>query len=349
MPQKKKQDIDLMILDIDNTLIDHFNVALETTDWAVKELGKSRGIEPQKILDYIGEHKKEMSPEARFHDISKLIKAVPMLHNPKDEEEAKKFARDDAWIAFEVAKRRRNVAPYPGVMSTLNKASKAGTGIVFYSDSSALEALKKVYRAGFNPDDIAGVYVRKNQDEDALEKSNHGKFGKFLERLGKKLHYNEGWKPSPARIKEITLSFDVRDPKRAVMVGDNINSDGGSAVPVGVNFAWQKQGAVVPERNLEIYDYLNTLPHYKVGIEAHLEKINDQNRPDVVLENGFPDLPKHYHFTKGGSDSERDKHMRHKVFLDNKSKRKMISPKGPKKHILAAHAKYSMLTKKKDR
>lgn len=296
MAQIKKNEVELLILDIDNTLVDFYNPVLETTDWAVSELAKSRDVKPEKIFDYIDAHKQEMSTEVRFHNIEKLIKSVPFLHQPKDEEEAARFKRDDARIVHEVNRKRENVPPYKGVLATLNKAVKAGTKIAFYSDSPKAPALMRVARLGIDPENIAAFCVRDDHDETPVSLNEDGKIGKFAAALEEKTSYNTEYKPNPDRVTEIMTKLGVKDPKRVVLVGDNMNADGKSAVGAGVNFAWQKQGATITPRNLEVYDSLCAWAHYKIGAKAQEEKISDENRPTVILEKSFADLNKHYDF-----------------------------------------------------
>ena len=97
-------------------------------------------------------------------------------------------------------------------------------------------------------------------------------------------------------MQRILDDMGVKDPKTAVMVGDNIRADGTGAIAVGMNFAWQKQGTVIDEPTNRCYRTFCQDPNYKLTAAEHLEQMNDTNRPTAVL-NGFADLNKFYRFT----------------------------------------------------
>ena len=97
-------------------------------------------------------------------------------------------------------------------------------------------------------------------------------------------------------MQRILDDMDVKDKSQVVMVGDNIRADGTGAIACGINYAWQKGGTVISEATERCYRTFCQDPNYKLTTQEHLSQMDDSNRPTVVLENGFPDLAKYYHF-----------------------------------------------------
>ena len=111
-------------------------------------------------------------------------------------------------------------------------------------------------------------------------------------------------KPNAENMANILKDFGISADK-TVMVGDNIRCDGGSAAAVGASFAWQTQGAEVTEATLIRNARFAANPNYKIGIDAHLSQMNETNKPEFVLENGFADLSKYCRFVSAQKSDEK--------------------------------------------
>lgn len=293
----KKKEIGLMICDIDNTVSDYFLKWAKTTDRAIKKLAELHGIPEKAIYDDIAEN---VTFNNRFYDITALIRESKILL-PKTREEAVKFEKGHARIAHECDKERNNDKAYAGVLPLLRKAKEAGTKIVFYTDAPANLAVMRLAGMGAPVDSIDGVY---GQPDTSTESGRYirpilinGQTKRYLEELGDKVVVLDDRKPSPTTMQKILDKFEIKDASKVVMVGDNVRSDGGGAIPLGMEFAWQKQGAEVDDLCRHVDRMLcgeNT--SYKLGVEGHLEQMNDENRPTVVLEKGFKELAKYYKF-----------------------------------------------------
>lgn len=295
----KKKDVELIVCDIDNTLSDFFNKWADTLDYAVTELAKSRKIEKKVIFDDI---KENVAGHNQFYDMTGLIRESRVLF-PKTQEEARRFEKDDQRIIHECDRRRGRDKMFDGVLVTLKKAKKQGAKVVMYTDAPMELALLRLSSMKMPSDMVDGLYARPEGGSNAEESRylrpllSTKKSRAYRKALGDSLvELKDEWKPNPETFKRILKDHGVTDPSRAVMVGDNIKSDGGSAIPAGADFAWQKSGGAVTPKAQDVYQAINRMTEYKVGTEAQMSQINDQNRPTVVLEKNFAELAKHYNF-----------------------------------------------------
>lgn len=321
-----KKDIKLIVSDIDNTLADFFDAWGCTVGKTVKMLSESRGIPEDKIYADI----KANTPGGdRFHsNVAYLVKNIPIVQ-PKNEEERKKFEKDDARIIHTVNKMRIEAdKPYKGVMATISKAKASGTKVVFYTDAVQTVAIGRLANMNFPIEMIDGLVTRSDEGDRQPAMQVKGKVYAYREALKEKLGENlvavgaDQWKPNPQIMGDILKRMGVENPKEAVMVGDNVKSDGGGAIAIGMEFAWQKAGAVVsPEANA-VYEKINTKPGYQLGVEGHLAQMTDANRPTMVLDGGFSDLNKYCRFV--AADNGHNKGKQKDLHGINKNKMKSL-------------------------
>ncbi|MGD9638760.1 MAG: HAD family hydrolase [Alphaproteobacteria bacterium] len=311
MGKEAKKEVNLIISDIDNTIADFFDTWSKSFAAAVAMLSASRGISEQDIYEDI---KQNTPPTFRFSpNVSGLIKNTPILQ-PKNEEEQKRFLKDDAKIIHKINKMRaRGDKAYTGVIATLKKAKKQGAKVVLYTDSPLKTAVGRLANMDFPVELLDGLYTRKDDGSYEPPLFAKGKFASYWSLLEKSLGSNivehKDRKPNLDVMNCIMKSVGVSNPKRVVMVGDSIKSDGGSGIGAGCEFAWAKYGAKSSENTRQVYQKINDKGHVKFGIEANLEQINDGNRPSVVLENGFMELSKHYSFVSPDNNKELNKSL----------------------------------------
>jgi FMN phosphatase YigB (HAD superfamily) len=304
---KEKKEISLIVCDIDNTVADYFNSWGVTFAKAAKMLAKSRKIDEDKIYESM---LKTVAANARFNpNISYAIQECEIL-KPKNEKQALKFAKDDAKIIYQINKdRKKRDKAFKHVITTLKKAKSHGAKIVFYTDSPLNTAVGRLSNMDMPLSVIDGLYAKKNDDRySSPPKEVLGKHNKFKSVLKKKLKglmsYTDGNKPSPDMMKKIMREQGIKDPKKVVMVGDNVKSDGGGAIMAGMNFAWFKAACHIGDKALNVFDKVNDRLDYKLGAQAQIEQINDNNRPTEIMENGFHDLDKFYKFVPPRNNSK---------------------------------------------
>ena len=296
-----KKNKSLFIFDVDNTLSDTMNVWGDAFDYALDALSKSRGISREylekDIFDNVPDHLRHIPGVVAGKDIVQTMSFAPCL-KPKNDEEAKKFAQDDAKIIHEWQKIKQKACPYKGAIATLRKLKQAGATVVLYTDSRESSCVPRLAKMDFPADLIDGFYVQPDLDKEGkpITLPVKDKAVAFREALGSKLVVQppKSSKPNPDAVKRIMKDFGVTDKSLAVMIGDNIRSDGGSGRGAGIDFAWQKAGATPSDATLKLYERFATSKEYSIAVEGHYKQMNDSNRPTEVLEKGVTDVLKYY-------------------------------------------------------
>ena len=335
----EKKPVTLVVSDIDNTISEYFNNQGTAWGMGIERLAQSRGMETDELYKNIREN---AGGYARFHNFPDLLKETPALSlEGKSAEERKRLEKIDAQICHDVSKQyHEGNKLYEGALATIRKAKAAGAKFVMYTDSQASGAIARLADMNFPIDLIDGLVCRADCTCVADEQTGAFKFKKapmqvtgqnyskyrdeLVEKLGDNLVINSGdvWKPN-MQVMQSIIQRHGSTPEQTVMVGDNIRSDGG-IVRMGVNFAWQKQGAEVSEEAKKTYAGLNDNGGYVIGQKAQEESLKKMSAEDpvlgqqyqahmVTLEGGFKDLNKHFAFRSAEKTAE-------KVFLQSKIK-----------------------------
>ena len=294
----EKQPIALVVSDIDNTIADKFNAWGNALDSALDKLAKlhnrKREDIEQDLLAHVPESMKHISGPYIGKDLRSDVACTPSLKpsSPEMEKEQEK-------IFHEWDKDKSVVGLYAGVLATVNKIKSSGAKLVLYTDSRESVCVPRLAKMGITADMIDGLYVQPDlKDGQIVRKPVKGVANDFRTALGDKLVLLDPKtnKPNPKNMQRILDDMGVKNPKTAVMVGDNIRADGTGAVACGMHFAWQKQGTEIDAATMRCYKTFCQDPNYKLTAAEHLEQMNDTNRPTAVL-NGFADLNKFYRFT----------------------------------------------------
>jgi phosphoglycolate phosphatase len=302
-----KMQKSVVITDIDNTITDFFGMWAKVMDKTLDRMAQSRKIERQTIETEM----KQLPRPYRFHDLAGAMKKLPCLQ-PKSPQEAMKFKRDDARILHQWNKERGDLSKlYDGVVDTMKSVKQAGGKFVIFTDSPAASTVSRLAQMKIPSDLVDAVYTQPNVNKDLnalppLQVDNPE--SKIMHDLAAKTveFAPDTRKPNPESMLRILKDMGAK-PEEAIMVGDNA-ADGGSAVPVGVTFAWQKQGADVDALTIDMQNNrLGGDNGYMVGVDATKAKFNATNRPDVVLENGYKDMAKHFTFVPTQKDQQKQK------------------------------------------
>ena len=274
-----KKPVSLVVSDIDNTIADKFGA------WG-------NALE-QDMLAHVPDSMKHISGPYIGKDLRMDVACTPSMKptSPEMEKEQEK-------IFHEWDKEKSKDELYEGVLATINKIKSSGAKFVLYTDSRESVCVPRLAKMGITADMIDGLYVLPDlKDGQVVHKPVKGKAEELRSALGDKLVVlpPKTNKPNPKNMQKILDDMGVKDPSTAVMVGDNIRSDGTAAVTLGMNYAWQKGGTVIDEPTMRCYTVFCQDPNYKLTTAEHLGQMNDTNRPTEVLE-GFKDLSKHYRF-----------------------------------------------------
>ena len=292
-----KKPVSLVVSDIDNTIADKFGAWGNALDAAMDKLAKLHGRDradlEQDMLAHVPDSMKHISGPYIGKDLRMDVACTPSMKptSPEMEKEQEK-------IFHEWDKEKSKAELYEGVSATINKIKSSGAKFVLYTDSRESVCVPRLAKMGITADMIDGLYVLPDlKDGQVIRKPVKGKAEELRNALGDKLVVlpPKTNKPNPKNMQKILDDMGVKDPSTAVMVGDNIRSDGTAAVTLGMNYAWQKGGTVIDEPTMRCYTVFCQDPNYKLTTAEHLEQMNDTNRPTEVLE-GFKDLSKHYRF-----------------------------------------------------
>ncbi|MGD9637851.1 MAG: HAD family hydrolase [Alphaproteobacteria bacterium] len=322
-----KKEKSLFIFDIDNTLSDTINVWGDAFDYALDALAKSRGIEREvlekDIFDNIPEHLKHVPGVVAGKDIVQTMSFAPCL-KPKTPEEAAKFEKSDAEIIHNWQQIKQKACPYNGALAALRKIKQSGAKVVLFTDSRESSCVPRLAKMGFPTDLIDGMYVQPDLDKEGkpVTLPVKGKAIEFKEALGDKLIVQgpKTSKPNPKAVEKILKDFGLTDKSKAVMIGDNVRSDGGSGVGAGIDFAWQKHGATPSDSTLKLYERFATSKEYSIAVEGHYKQMNDDNRPTEILEKGMPELLKFYRPVALNSQTKANTNAMQAVIASKKSR-----------------------------
>ena len=292
-----KKTVSLVVSDIDNTIADKFGAWGNALDAAMDKLAKLHGRDradlEQDMLAHVPDSMKHISGPYIGKDLRMDVACTPSMKptSPEMEKEQEK-------IFHEWDKEKSKAELYEGVLATINKIKSSGAKFVLYTDSRESVCVPRLAKMGITADMIDGLYVLPDlKDGQVVHKPVKGKAEELRNALGDKLVVlpPKTNKPNPKNMQKILDDMGVKDPSTAVMVGDNVRSDGTAAVTLGMNYAWQKGGTVIDEATMRCYTVFCQDPNYKLTTAEHLGQMNDTNRPTEVLE-GFKDLSKHYRF-----------------------------------------------------
>lgn len=293
-PQKP---ICLVVSDIDNTIADKFGAWGNALDAALDKMavlyGRERSDIEQDLLAHVPEEMKHISGPYIGKDLRKDVSCTPSL-KPTSPEMEKQLEK----IFHEWDHDKDKAELYEGAAAAIHKIKASGAKFVLYTDSRESVCIPRLAKMGITADMIDGLYVLPDlKDGKIVHKPVKGDAAKLREELGDKLVILEpkSNKPNPKNMRRILDDMGIEDPSTAVMVGDNIRSDGTGAIANGMNYAWQKGGTVIDAATQRCYDVFCQDPNYKLTTAEHLEQMDDTNRPTEEMDS-FYKITKLYSF-----------------------------------------------------
>lgn len=292
-----KKNVCLVVSDIDNTIADKFGAWGNSLDHALDALARlhkrDRADIERDLLAHVPDSMKHISGPYIGKDLRMDVALTPSMKPTSPEME-----REQEKIFHQWDKEKSLAELYEGSAATIRKIKASGAKFVLYTDSRESVCVPRLAKMGITADMLDGLYVLPDlKDGKVIHKPVQGKAAEFRAALGDKLVVLDPKtnKPNPKNMQRILDDMGVKDPSTAVMVGDNIRSDGTAAVVLGMNYAWQKGGTVIDDATMRCYKTFCQDPNYKLTTAEHLGQMNDSNRPTEVLES-FVDMNKHYRF-----------------------------------------------------
>lgn len=287
--------ISVLVTDLDNTLYDWLGMWHAAFGALLETLLARTGIPSDKLLQEIQEvHRRHGTAEYAF-----LLEELPSLRNlhPATDPLKIPLLYQDAIDAYCQARRER-LRLYPTVMETLQHLKHSGCLTVGYTESPAFYTNYRLRRLGLDglldlvyspPDHELPQGV--SRDEIRLYPPESYELKKTKHRLTP-----EGeLKPNPKLLLDILQDVNA-DPEDAIYVGDSLMKDVTMAQLASVTDVYAKYGDPVRR---EEYDLLRAVSRWTdEQIQEEVVLYQRGVKPTYVLESGFSDLLRFFHFVK---------------------------------------------------
>ena len=284
----EKIRIELVILDLDNTLYDWISFFVPAFYAMIDEAVKILNVEKETLLSDIRIiHQKYKNSE---HPFALLETAAVQSTFPGKTRLELAELLNPAFHAFN-KKRKANLKLYPGVLHTMKFIHTCGCMIIGYTEANVMNSFFRIESLGIRRF-FKNVFAPQNQGLDHPNTkelySEYIKSG-FLRLLPKDHH-----KPDPKILEDILLEFKV-SPQNVLYVGDSISKDISMAQQAGVHSALSHYGT---NYDRELWEKLVRITHWTtedVLRETQLKKASSGISPETVLEN-FSELKRYYDF-----------------------------------------------------
>jgi len=287
-------DIDLVISDIDNTLIDLCDQWERLTAPFMAELAEAADPES---ADLVAGNVGARSITGRIHafpDAARRVLEDSGRWRQLSEEQRSGFEQAaHRWYVH----RDRDARPYPRVVETIRAIKESGRAFAIHTDAMMLHALIRLKSAGIPGELIDRIYAQPDPglaDREALRsylrQSPDAYIASFADRAIP-LPPKSFKALSKTNTAEICRDFAV-PPARALHVGDNF-CDAQTAHSAGAAFAWQEQGAAIGPATLDLQRRIGlvTMPgHDAIGADLAALASADGDFRMVRLTQGFQDL-----------------------------------------------------------
>lgn len=280
--RKPKGKLELLVLDLDNTLYDWVSYFVSSFYSMVTEASKITGIEKEVLLDDLREVHRHYHDSEHPFSLLEATSVTKKYSNLSRSEKAEVL--DPAFYAFNKS-RLANLELFPDVVPTLEHFSSNGVQIVAYTDSKLFGVYDRLNRLGIMQF-FSSIYCRENESIHpnpkraiALAREIKSVPAVLLEKVSRK--------PDPEILLQILRRFDV-EIHNAAYVGDSLTRDVVMASDARVTSVWAKYGSNVSSDN---YAKLVRVSHWtkeEVLRESELKERNVQ--PDIVLEESFSEL-----------------------------------------------------------
>ena len=284
----KLTSIDLLILDIDNTLFDWFEFWSVSFHAMLDAVLAEGTIDRDRLLDEIRiVHQEHGTSEYAF-----LLQSVPCIA------ELPVGKRDSIIRAGREAFRKAREASerlYPDVKRTLEAIKACGTRLVAYTESQRYYTTRRLIRFGLDGL-LDAVYCAEDHDipegTDLVKlRSESPEYYDLQKTIVVKLSRSLR-KPNPSILQRIMVDFSS-SPQHTAYVGDSLFKDVSMAQGAGVFDVFAAYGE---SRNRKGYDLLRRVSHWTDSHIASEKNTGDEVRPSVTLRGGFEEILEYFSF-----------------------------------------------------
>lgn len=307
MPRKRTKE--LVVFDLDNTLTDSLKCWGEATLAAVRLMVDEFGIDEDKTIEAI----RRAPGQYRFSDFGSLTEwldregILPRPEDPCDiyRKDITKHYLRQTWF-----QQQKNMTLfYEGTVETLRQIKAQGTATALYTDTEASSLIRRMWLLARNARKCGEI----SDEHDLLDLFDHyycqpsieHDFNilknvdlPFVHRMKRNMTLWQDlvYKPSIDHGLIILKDFGV-PAKRALMVGDTAK-DGGSARPLGMDFAWCRFGADIDPVTIATAQKIAS-PKFQYGLESVAACFNQHSDPTHTLTGDLRELMAHFRFVKG--------------------------------------------------
>jgi FMN phosphatase YigB (HAD superfamily) len=285
---KKRPHIELLIVDLDNTLYDWIGFFVPAFYRMIDAAVEILKVDRETLLtDIQVVHQKYGNSEHPFALLETEI--VKNRFPGKSRAELAKLL-DPAFHAFN-KKRKELLRLFPGVLETLQSIHKSGCKIVAYTEADVHNSLFRIEALGIRQY-ILRLYAPMSEglehphgEKSYVDESRNG----FLWRLPK-----EYQKPNPKILENIFVEFSLY-PEKALYVGDSITKDISMAKRAGTHAAWARYGTKYDKK---LWEKLVRITHWTKEDAAREFQLRNETKdvsPDVELDS-FDEVTGHYLF-----------------------------------------------------
>ncbi len=280
---ERTQVVNVVILDMDNTLYDWLSYFVPAIDAMLEEAGRLLDTDAAQLRhDLQAVHLVRRNTEYPFALLETEIvgKQLPTL----DRRERYDFLKP-AFDAFnEVRKERLQL--YPGVRETLQTINATGCRVFGHTEASEVNISSRVRALGLN-EVFEEVYALRFEGMPHPLGSNHR-----VPSAGVDVRVTPftALKPDPSSIKAI-LAATGAAADRCLYVGDSLAKDVTMAKRAGVQAAWARYGT---HRDPQLWRELVEITHWDTREVAAVE--SGTATPDVTIDS-FEELLLHFDFS----------------------------------------------------
>jgi phosphoglycolate phosphatase len=291
---KKKPHIELLIVDLDNTLYDWIGFFVPAFYRMIDAAVEILNVDQETLLtDIQVVHQKYGNSEHPFALLE--TKVVKNRFPGKSRTELAKLL-DPAFHTFN-KKRQELLKLFPGVLETLQFIYESGCKIVAYTEADVRNSMFRIESLGIRKY-ISRLYAPMSSGpghprgkELYVDELRNG----FLWLLP-----NEYRKPNPKILEDIFVEFSLY-PEKALYVGDSIIKDISMAKRAGTHAAWARYGTKYDKK---LWEKLVRITHWTKEDAAREFQLRNEARgvsPDVEL-NSFREVTGHYVFSPASYD-----------------------------------------------
>ncbi|MGD2091841.1 MAG: HAD family hydrolase [Candidatus Aminicenantes bacterium] len=274
---KKKPHIELLIVDLDNTLYDWIGFFVPAFYRMINAAVEILNVDRETLLtDIQVVHQKYGNSEHPFALLE--TKAVKNRFPGKNRAELAKLL-GPAFHAFN-KKRKELLRLFPGVLETLQFIHESGCKIVAYTEADVRNSLFRIEALG-----IRQYILRLYAPISPGLTHPHGKdsYVKELRNGFLWLLPKEYRKPNPKILEDIFVEFSLY-PDKALYVGDSIIKDISMAKRAGTHAAWARYGTKYDKK---LWEKLVRITHWTKEDVAREFQLRNKTRdvsPDVELD-----------------------------------------------------------------